>query len=173
MTATTNPTADFEEYPELSSLVNAVIRPLITIMEAHDIKTLRRIRKTGVFEHPYAKDIVIPLGVSGVPDTVSAARYAVGRALLDYLEAVGLHGLTINAQSDEIAEVSGLWAPRAQDSKQLSPATEPRGEDQVQDIPGEQQSPADSHSQQACVLADANTSGSCDPTHKQKDDHEQ
>lgn len=111
MKATPQFRADPEEYPELSTLVNAVIRNVVTIMEAHDIGAVRRFHKDGVFDRPYTKDVVTPLGVPGVPRTVQAVREAAGKAVLDYLEAIGITGLSLEATAEEKANVSAIWNP--------------------------------------------------------------
>lgn len=103
--------ADMDEYPELGKLVGAVVRNVVEIMQVHDIGAIRRFRKEGVFDRPYVKDVVTPLGVMGVPNAVAAARNAAGSALLDYLEAVGLSGIGITATEDEKGEVAALWSP--------------------------------------------------------------
>lgn len=103
--------ADIDEYPELGKLVGAVVRNVVEIMQVHDIGAVRRFRKDGVFERPYVKDVVTPLGVRGVPAAVAAARDAVGSALLEYLEAVGMTGIGITATEAEKVEVAALWSP--------------------------------------------------------------
>ena len=64
-----------------------------------------------MFDRPYVKDVVTPLGVWGVPAAVAAARGAVGSALLEYLEAVGITGIGITATEAEKGEVAALWSP--------------------------------------------------------------
>ena len=103
--------ADMDEYPELGKLIGAVVRNVVEIMQVHDIGAVRRFRKEGVFDRPYVKDVVTPLGVRGVPAAVAAARDAAGSALLDYLEAVGMTGIGITATDDEKGEVAALWSP--------------------------------------------------------------
>ena len=103
--------ADIDEYPELGKLVGAVVRNVVEIMQVHDIGAVRRFRKDGVFDRPYVKDVVTPLGVRGVPAAVAAARDAVGSALLEYLEAVGMTGIGITATEAEKGEVAALWSP--------------------------------------------------------------
>lgn len=105
--------ADLEEYRELGTVVQAALRNVLMLMEVHDIKAVRRYRKDGVFDRPYVKDSVSPLGVTGVPNTVAAARDAVGTALLDYLEAIGISGLSLDATQEEIAAIEALWNPPA------------------------------------------------------------
>lgn len=119
MKATPQFRADPEEYPELGTLVNAVIRNVVELMEAHDIGSVRRFRKDGVFDRPYVKDVVTPLGVPGVPVAVVAVRDTVGRAVLDYLETVGITGLSLEATPEEKASVGAIWAPPRQ---QVPPA---------------------------------------------------
>ena len=103
--------ADIDEYPELGKLIGAVVRNVVEIMQVHDIGAVRRFRKEGVFDRQYVKDVVTPLGVSGVPAAVAAARDAVGSALLEYLEAIGMTGIGITATEDEKGEVAALWSP--------------------------------------------------------------
>ena len=103
--------SDIDEYPELGKLIGAVVRNVVEIMQVHDIGAVRRFRKDGVFDRPYVKDVVTPLGVRGVPAAVAAARDAVGSALLEYLEAVGMTGMGITATEDEKGEVAALWSP--------------------------------------------------------------
>ena len=97
--------ADMDEYPELGKLIGAVVRNVVEIMQVHDIGAVRRFRKDGVFDRPYVKD------VRGVPAAVAAARDAVGSALLEYLEAVGMTGIGITATDAEKGEVAALWSP--------------------------------------------------------------
>lgn len=111
MKATPQFRADPEEYPELGKIVNAVIRKIVEIMEVHDIGAVRRFRKDGVFDRPYVKDVVTPLGVPSVPRTVAAAREATGKAVLDYLETIGISGLSLEATAEERASVGTIWAP--------------------------------------------------------------
>lgn len=105
--------ADIEEYPELRKLLNMVLRPVVDIMGAHAISSIRRIHKTGVFDHPYDKDLVVPLGIPGVPESVRASQYTVGKAMLDYLSAIGVSGLTIEAGQDDLRGLVELWQPQA------------------------------------------------------------
>ena len=122
-------TADFEEYPELRRLVDLSLRRVAELMEIHDIGELRRIRKNGVFDHPYNKDVVTPLGSPYVPQTVAAARYAVGKALLDYLEAIGIAGVSLGIAKEEADGVLALWAPPPPKKEQ------PRDPEPVGDVP--------------------------------------
>lgn len=125
--------ADFEEYPELRRLVDLSLRRVAELMEIHDIGELRRIRKNGVFDHPYNKDVVTPLGSPYVPQTVAAARYAVGKALLDYLEAVGIAGVSLGIAKEEADGVLALWAPPPPKKDQ------PRDPEPAGDVPEPQQ----------------------------------
>lgn len=112
--------ADVEEYPELRRLLNMTLRPVVDIMGAHAISSIRRIHKTGVFDHPYDKDLVVPLGIPGVPESVRASQYTVGKALLDYLSAIGVAGLTIEAGQDDLQGLVELWQPRTAEAPQAS-----------------------------------------------------
>lgn len=114
MKVTPQTTVDFEEYPELKILADQAIRRVVELMEIHDIASIRRYRKTGVFEHPYVKDTVIKIGVPSVPSTVAAARDNVGSALLDYLEAVGLKGLSLELTREDVVAINSLWSPPEQ-----------------------------------------------------------
>lgn len=129
MKVTPQITADFEEYPELRNLLGVVLRPLVDIMGAHAIASVRRIRKTGVFDHPYDKDIVAGMDIPGMPETVRAAQYAVGKALLDYLATVGVSGVTVEASEAELQGIAALWMPQACNVKPGAakpPAQEPK-----------------------------------------------
>ena len=122
MKVTPQITADLEEYPELATLLNAVIRPVVDLMGAHAITSLRRIRKTGVFDHPYDKEVVTSMDMPVVPESVRAVQYMVGKALLDYLEAIGISGLSLEMSQDEVQAIANLWAPRrAPQDKPLPP----------------------------------------------------
>lgn len=114
MKVTPQTTVDFEEYPELKILADQAIRRVVELMEIHDIASIRRYRKTGVFEHPYVKDTVIKIGVPSVPSTVAAARDNVGSALLDYLEAVGLKGLSLELTREDVVAINSIWSPPEQ-----------------------------------------------------------
>ena len=89
MKVTPQISADLEEYPELRTIVNAAMRPVVDLMGTHGIVSLKRMHKVGVFDHPYVKDVVVPMEIPAMPAAVKAAQYAVGKALLDYLEASG------------------------------------------------------------------------------------
>ena len=103
--------ADLEEYPELRRLYDSAIISVVKLMQLHDIVDLRRIRKSGVFEHAYEKDIVTPLGLPNVPASVTATRYAAGKALLDYLETIGLSGLSLDLEQGDSDGLVQIWSP--------------------------------------------------------------
>lgn len=117
--------ADLEEYPELRRLYDSAIVSVVKLMQLHDIVDLRRIRKSGIFEHEYDKDIVTPLGLPNVPASVTATRYAVGKALLDYLETIGLSGLSLDLEQGDADGLVKIWAPapKACPVKKPEPAT--------------------------------------------------
>jgi hypothetical protein len=104
--------ADFEDYPELAPLYDAAVRRIVELMQIHDIAEMRRIRKTGVFDHQYDKDVVTAIGVPGTPNTVTAVRYAAGTALLDYLGTIGISGISLEVTQDEAKAISALWTGR-------------------------------------------------------------
>ena len=106
-------TADLDEYPELAGLVENVVRRVAELMQLHDIIELRRIHKTGVFNHPYDKDVVTPIGVQSVPKTVAAVRYATGKALLDYLATIGVSGVGLALSKEEVDALDSFWRPPA------------------------------------------------------------
>lgn len=112
MKVTPQITADLEEYPELAKLLNAVIRPVVDLMGAHAIASLRRMRKTGVFDHPYDKDVITPMGIPVVPESVMAVQYMAGKAMLDYLAAIGVSGITLEMTQEEMQAIANMWAPR-------------------------------------------------------------
>ena len=121
--------ADPDEYPELSKIINTVVRDVVRIMQVHDIRSVRRFRKDGVFDRPYKKDTVTQLGVPGVPRTVSAIRDSVGSALLDYLEAIGVSGIALEATPEEVSGMGELWNPPAPPVPLATlPASEPAAE---------------------------------------------
>lgn len=105
-------TADFDEYPELRTIAPIVVRRVAELMELHDIAELKRIRKTGIFEHPYTKDVIRPINVTGVPDSIATSRHTAGAALLDYLESVGLSGLGLELDSADVSNIAALWNPQ-------------------------------------------------------------
>ena len=125
MKVTPQTTVDFEEYPELKILADQAIRRVVELMEIHDIASIRRYRKTGVFEHPYVKDTVIKIGVPSVPSTVAAARDNVGSALLDYLEAVGLKGLSLELTREDVVAINSFWSPPEQQPVRRSEPKQP------------------------------------------------
>lgn len=105
-------TADFDEYPELRTIAPIVVRRVAELMELHDIAELKRIRKTGIFEHPYTKDVIRPINVTGVPDSIATSRHTAGAALLDYLESVGLSGLGLELDAADVSNIAALWNPQ-------------------------------------------------------------
>ncbi len=128
MTVTPQINADFEDYPELQTLYNAAIRRVIDLMQIHNIATLRRLTKVGVFDSKYTKDIVVPAGISGVPATVSAVQYSVAGALLDYLNTIGIQGVTLDLTAADVNAIGKLWnhdvaenTQKEQDSPALTP----------------------------------------------------
>lgn len=128
--------ADIEEYPELRKILNMALRPVVDIMGAHAISSIRRIHKTGVFDHPYDKDLVVPLALPGVPESVRASQYTVGKALLDYLSAIGVSGLTIEAGQDELRGLMELWQPQAARQAPAEPEKQSKAADS--DEPGKE-----------------------------------
>lgn len=104
-------TADFDEYPELRTLADAALRRVVELMSIHAIVELKRLRKTGVFDHPYVKDVVTPLEIPVVPNTVRAARYAAGKAMLDYLEAIGISSVQLEITQEDVQAIATLWVP--------------------------------------------------------------
>ena len=136
MKVTPQITADLEEYPELAKLLNAVIRPVVDLMGAHAITSLRRIRKTGVFDHPYDKDVVTPMDIPAMPESVRAVQYMVGKAILDYLEAIGISGLSLEMSQDEIRAMANLWAPRRVPQDKPLP---PNSGDELDPVPVDEQ----------------------------------
>lgn len=111
MTLTPQLAADFDEYPELRTLANAALRHVAGLMSVHSIAGLRRIHKKGVFDHPYDKDVTTPADIPGVPETVIAGQHAVGKALLDYLAAVGFDGMQLGISKEDAQAMASLWAP--------------------------------------------------------------
>lgn len=122
MKVTPQISADLEDYPELARLYDTAIRRVVELMQIHDIAELRRIRKTGVFDHQYTKDVVNPIGVETAPGSVQAVRYAVGGALLDYLGAIGISGITLEVSDAERQGVGGLWTSKAERAEQQAQA---------------------------------------------------
>lgn len=148
MKVTPQITADVDEYPELRRLLNIVLRPVVDIMGAHAIASVRRMRKVGVFDHPYVKDVVSPMNITAVPRAIVASQYTVGRALLDYLEAIGMSGVTIEATAEELKGIAGLWeAPRAcpavkpakpAEPEEPKPAAKPAERQAPEEVPGQE-----------------------------------
>lgn len=118
MKVTPQISADLEDYPELARLYDTAIRRVVELMQIHDIAEMRRIRKTGVFDHQYAKDVVNPIGVETAPGSVQAVRYAVGGALLDYLGAIGISGIALEVSDAERQGIGGLWTSKAEKPEQ-------------------------------------------------------
>lgn len=133
-------TADFDEYPELRVLADAALRRVVELMTVHGIVELKRLHKKGIFEHPYTKDIIVPLEIPVLPHTVMAVRYTVGKALLDYLEAVGVSALQLEMTQEDAAGVMALWSPPAQNPPQQRPQQERSLDPEpVGDVPEPQQ----------------------------------
>lgn len=105
--------ADLDEYPELRVLADAALRRVAELMSMHAIVEIRRLRKRGVFDHPYTKDIVVPIDLPTVPPTVKACHHAAGAALLDYLESIGFDGLRLEVTQEDVNAMAALWAPPA------------------------------------------------------------
>lgn len=117
---------DPDEYQSLGKIVQATARHIIAVMQAHDIGAVRRFHKNGMFGRTCTKDIVTPLGVQGVPAEISEIRNAVGSAILDYLDTVGLDGISIEATPEEISSVAALWIPpQMQQAAAEKPAGKP------------------------------------------------
>lgn len=136
MKVTPQISADLEEYPELRTIVNAAMRPVVDLMGIHGIVSLRRMHKVGVFDHPYVKDIVVPLEIPEMPVAVKAAQYAAGKALLDYLETVGVTGVTVEMSQEEAGQLASLWAPREvpPPACRLTPRQEPKAEPESEHV---------------------------------------
>lgn len=126
MTVTPQITADLEEYPELGRIIQNATRRVADLMQMHDITEIRRIRKTGTFERPYAKDVVLPLNIPGVPQTVAVSRFTVGAALLDYLESIGVNGMAIVLNAEETAALAGFWGVKLQPAPAPAAKPEPK-----------------------------------------------
>ena len=109
MKVTPQISADLEEYPELRTVINAAMRPVVDLMGVHAIVSLRRMHKVGVFDHPYSKDVVTPLDIPAMPPSVKAAQYAAGKAMLDYLETIGITGVSLEMTEDEARQMATLW----------------------------------------------------------------
>jgi hypothetical protein len=140
MTLTPQLAADFDEYPELRALANAALRHVAGLMSIHSIAGLRRIHKKGVFDHPYDKDVTTPVDIPGVPETVIAGQHAVGKALLDYLAAIGFDGMQLGISKEDAQAMAALWAPPQ------APGAEPgHGEDGLDPKPAD--TPADTSEQ--------------------------
>ena len=103
--------ADLDEYPELRVLADAALRRVAELMSMHAIVEIRRMRKRGVFDHPYTKDIVVPIDLPSSPQTVKACHHAAGAALLDYLESIGFDGLRLEVTQEDVNAMAALWAP--------------------------------------------------------------
>jgi len=103
--------ADLEEYPELRPLADMALRRVGELMSIHAIIELRRVHKHGVFDHPYTKDVITPIDLPTVPHTVRAGQHATGKALLDYLESIGISGLQLVVTQDDAKTMAALWSP--------------------------------------------------------------
>ena len=131
--------ADFDEYPELRTLGDAALRRIAELMSIHAIVEIRRLHKTGVFDHPYTKDIITPLDLPVVPHTVRAGQHAAGKALLDYLESIGISGLRLEVAQEDVNAMASLWMPpSAPQPEQHEPA---EGDDGLNPKPAEQATP--------------------------------
>ena len=111
MTLTPLMAADPDEYPELTTLANSALRHVAGLMSVHAIGGLRRIHKKGVFDRPYDKDVTTPVNLPGVPETVIAGQHAVGKALLDYLAAIGFDGMQLGISKEDAQAMAALWSP--------------------------------------------------------------
>lgn len=125
--------ADFETYPELRRVYDVTVGAIASMMQVHNIGELRRIRKSGVFDRQYFKDVVADLGVEGTPATVDAVKKAVGKALLDYMDTIGLRGVRISASDDDMVALKGVWGLPA--SKEAVDDDEAPVETEAQDTP--------------------------------------
>lgn len=112
MKVTPQITADLDEYPELRQLINVILRPVVDLMGVHAIASLRRMHKVGVFDHRYDKDALVTVDVPTLPHSMQVAQYTVGKAILDYLEAVGVSGVTLEMSQEEVRSLAQLWMPR-------------------------------------------------------------
>ena len=121
MKVTPQITADLDEYPELRRLVNVILRPVVDLMGIHAIASLRRMHKVGVFDHPYVKDVIVPVDIPTLPQSLRVSQDTVGKAILDYLEAVGVSGVTMEMSQEEVQSLAQLWMPRG--SCQAKPAS--------------------------------------------------
>lgn len=101
--------ADVEEYPELKRLHEQALPHVVALMAIHDIGEIIRIHKTGIFDHPLSKDAVTTIGIPDVPSTVSAARYGVAKELLDYLETIGIRGITLGITKEDVPGLRSVW----------------------------------------------------------------
>jgi len=141
MKVTPQISADLDEYPEIRTIVNAAMRPVVDLMGIHGIVSLKRMHKVGVFDHPYVKDSVVPIDIPAMPVAVKAAQYAAGKALLDYLETVGITGISIEMTQQEAEQLATLWAgprkappepvpePQPERRPEPKPEPEPPGQD--------------------------------------------
>lgn len=134
--------ADLEEYPELRRLYDSAIMSVVKLMQLHDIVDLRRLRKSGIFEHEYDKDVVTPLGLPNVPASVAATRYAAGKALLDYLETIGLSGLSLDLDQGDADGLVQIWAPEPKACAMKKPEEPDDGQPQTGEKPAQAKKPA-------------------------------
>lgn len=133
--------ADLEEYPELRRLYDSAIVSVVKLMQLHDIVDLRRIRKSGIFEHEYDKDVVTPLGLPGVPASVAATRYAAGKALLDYLETIGLSGLSLDIEQGDADGLVQIWKTPPKACAMKKPDASDAGQPQTGENPAKPEKP--------------------------------
>ena len=152
--------ADLDEYPELRPLADAALRRVAELMSAHAIIELRRLHKRGVFDHPYTKDIVTPINLPTVPQTVFAGQQAAGKALLDYLESIGMSGLQLEVTQDDVNRMASLWAP---------PQKEPQGgADNLDPKPAEDRKDPDPGQEKAAENPNSSPAEQTDASSKQE-----
>ena len=120
--------ADYDEYPELRTLAPEAMSRIAELMGIHGIAELRRLHKVGIFDHPYEKDIIVPIDIPTLPVAVQACRPTAGKALLDYLEAIGLTGLKLqNFTKEDGVALTSLWAPKDKQAPACAIPKKPAG----------------------------------------------